>query len=349
MDIEAILTDSFTYAQEALVGKWIRWAIFILFALPFSLIRFVVDPKKIIKGTMINWGAIPWGQIAVLAVLGIILSFFLSGYSVRIYRGIKPAPDFKEWTGLFVDGVKLTVVWFLWILPVMIVLAAGIAAAIASYLFVRVAAPNIALLFLVLMLVLVACILIIIVVLFGILGAVRFARTGSIREGIRVSAILTTIRTMGWLSYIILLIGFIIACVIYAVISRCPDGNPVHRLGPRPYHKPGLHDLHRPVLHACVPAGRTKTGPTGCTGSYGRIINFFFRKHQSQISLRFRNPEFESSRLFATRHEKTIKKAHPDEVGFSLGNFGESYPGLPGINNRVWIDNEKKGRMLLHQ
>ena len=58
-----------------------------------------------------------------------------------------------------------------------------------------------------------------IVLLFGILGAVRFARTGSIREGIRLSAILTTIRTMGWLSYIILLIGFIIACVIYAVIS----------------------------------------------------------------------------------------------------------------------------------
>ena len=55
--------------------------------------------------------------------------------------------------------------------------------------------------------------------LFGILGAVRFARTGSIREGIRFSAILTTIRTIGWLSYIILLIGFVIAMVIYAVIT----------------------------------------------------------------------------------------------------------------------------------
>ena len=46
-----------------------------------------------------------------------------------------------------------------------------------------------------------------------------FARTGSIREGIRFSAILTTIRTIGWLSYIILLIGFFIAMVIYAVIT----------------------------------------------------------------------------------------------------------------------------------
>jgi hypothetical protein len=101
-----------------------------------------------------------------------------------------------------------------------IVLAAGIAIAVASYLSVRMAAaPNVILLLLLLLLLLLGFVLVVIVLLFGILGAVRFARTGSIREGIRLSAILTTIRTMGWLSYIILLVGFIIACVIFAVIS----------------------------------------------------------------------------------------------------------------------------------
>ena len=64
MDIGALLSDSFTYAQEALVGKWTRWAIFILFALPVSLIQFTFDPKTIVTGTEMNWGAIPWGQIA---------------------------------------------------------------------------------------------------------------------------------------------------------------------------------------------------------------------------------------------------------------------------------------------
>ena len=59
----------------------------------------------------------------------------------------------------------------------------------------------------------------IIVMLFGILGAVRFARTGSIREGIRFSAILTTIRTMGWFSYILSLIIFAVIAVIYAIIT----------------------------------------------------------------------------------------------------------------------------------
>lgn len=110
MDIGAILSDSFTYAQEALVGKWTRWAIFILFALPFSLIQFTFDPKTIMTGTTMNWGAIPWGRIALLAGLGFILSFFISGYIVRIYRGAKPAPDFTGWIDLFVDGVKLAVV-----------------------------------------------------------------------------------------------------------------------------------------------------------------------------------------------------------------------------------------------
>ncbi len=220
MDIGALLTDSFSYAQEALVGKWTRWAIFILFALPFSLIQFLFDPKTIMTGTSMNWGAIPWGRIALLAGLGLILSFFLSGYAVRIYRGAKPAPDFTGWTDLFIDGVKLAVVWLLWLLPIFIVMAAACAIAFASFLSTRATAmPNIVLLLFVLLLLLVEFVLFVIVMLFGVLGAVRFARMGSIREGIRFSAILTTIRTMGWLSYILLLIGFVVAMVIYAVIT----------------------------------------------------------------------------------------------------------------------------------
>jgi hypothetical protein len=218
MDIGALLSDSLTYAQEALVGKWTRWAIFILIGLPFSLIQFVFDPKTITTGTTMNWGAIPWGQIAILVGIGFILSFFISGYVVRIYRGAKPAPDFTGWTDLFIDGVKLAIVWLLWFLPLFIVLAAGVAIAFAIYLSAG-AGAQIALMLLILLLLLVWIILTVIIVLFGILGAVRFARTGSIREGIRISQILTTIRTMGWLSYILSLIAFVVAAVIYVVIT----------------------------------------------------------------------------------------------------------------------------------
>ena len=226
MDIGLLVTDSLTYSQEALVGKWTRWAIFVLFALPFSLIRFVFDPKKMMVGTTMNWGAIPWGQIAVLAGIGFILSFFLSGYVVRVYRGTKPAPDFTEWVTLFVDGIKLAIVWLLWFIPLLAVLVAMIAIAFVSFISVKAtaaSAPDITMLLLVLLLLLVEFVLFVIVMLFGILGAVRFARTGSIREGIRFSAILTTIRTMGWLSYILALIVLVVVTVIFFIITAILD------------------------------------------------------------------------------------------------------------------------------
>jgi hypothetical protein len=225
MDIGALLSDSFTYAQEALVGKWARWAIFVLLALPFSLIRFVFDPEKIRAGSEMNWNAIPWVQMALLIGIGIILSFFISGYIVRIYRGVQPAPDFTGWKELFIDGIKLAIVWFLWFLPIFIMLVAGVIVAFASYLSIRATAaqvtpaPDITLLLTVLLLILVGFVLFVIVAFLGILGAVRFARTGSIREGIRVSQILKTIGTMAWLSYILSLIVFVVIAVIYGITT----------------------------------------------------------------------------------------------------------------------------------
>jgi hypothetical protein len=219
MDIEPLLSDSFAYAQEALVGKWTRWAIFILLALPFSLIQFVFDPKKITDGAKFNWEAVPWAQVALLVFVGIIFSFFISGYMVRIYRGTKPAPDFTGWTELFVDGIKLAVVWFLWVLPLFVILAAIAALAIAFFVVSPGAEMNWTFLGILLLLVLVEIVLLVCVVLFGILGAVRFARTGSIREGIHASAILVTIRTIGWVSYLISLIVIAVVCVIYAIIT----------------------------------------------------------------------------------------------------------------------------------
>jgi hypothetical protein len=170
-------------------------------------------------GAKFNWEAVPWGQVALLVLLGIIFSFFLSGYMVRIYRGTKPAPDFTGWAELFVDGIKLAVVWFLWVLPLFIVLAAGAALAIAFFVVSPGAEMNWTILGILLLLVLVEIVLLVCVVLFGILGAVRFARTGSILEGIHVSAILTTIRSIGWVSYLISLLVIAVVCIIYAIIT----------------------------------------------------------------------------------------------------------------------------------
>ena len=272
MDIGALLSDSFTYAQEALVGKWTRWAIFILFALPISLIQFTFDPKTIVTGTEMNWGAIPWGQIAFLAGLGFILSFFISGYTVRIYRGIKPAPDFTGWADLFVDGVKLAVVWFLWFLPI-IVLAAISAVALFSFLStLETAMPNMTLL------------------LSGLSVPCCGVRPLCGRFTVwnpRCSPVCPDGKHPGrdpvfsdpyddqdhWMAVIYHSPHRVCHCHVHLCSHfRYPVCNPIHRLGPRPHYKSVLHDLHRPVLLACVRPGRTATGPPG-TGS---IIHFFF-------------------------------------------------------------------------
>ena len=111
-------------------------------------------------------------------------------------------------------------------------------------------------------------------ILFGILGAVRFARMGSIREGIRFSAILTTIRTMGWLSYFLLLIGFAIAMFIYAVISGILSAIPFIGWVFVLIINPFFMIFTARYLALVYDQGEPKPVPT----STGSMINFFFKK-----------------------------------------------------------------------
>ena len=83
MDYGAIVSDSIGYTRAALVGRWVTWLIFILCSLPFALIQFVVDSKKITAvmiGGTINWEVFPWPQLIVLCLAGILLMFVVSGY-----------------------------------------------------------------------------------------------------------------------------------------------------------------------------------------------------------------------------------------------------------------------------
>ena len=82
MDIGEMLGSSFTYAKEGLVGEWKRWALL--------LISTIIFP-------------------------------FLYGYLLRIYRGAVPAPDPDDWVKMFVDGILMIVIGFIYAIPVIIV------------------------------------------------------------------------------------------------------------------------------------------------------------------------------------------------------------------------------------
>lgn len=222
MNYDVMVKDSLEYAKEALIGKWGRWITFIILALPFALMQFIFDPEKLMNKTTgaFNWELIPWGQLAVLFIIGTLFGFFIAGYIVRVFRGVKPAPDFDEWAGLFIDGLKLNIVWFLWFLPSLVLLIASIGMMVISLGNAKDPDGSMILIFLVCMLLLVvAGILAIIASLYSYLGSVRFARTGSIREGIRFSKVTEMIRGMGWVPYIIALLVLCVISFIFGIIT----------------------------------------------------------------------------------------------------------------------------------
>jgi Protein of unknown function (DUF4013) len=218
MDFENLFNDSIEYTRETFAGHWVRWLIFVLLGgLPSALGRFVIKPDEIITGTTIHWELIPWGSIAALAILGILASFFIAGYIVRIYRGTRPVPDFTGWASLFLDGIKLDIVELVWFLPALVVLLAEIALT-----FGLIFSGNPGLGILALLLIPVGLILFIIAILFAIPGAVRFARTGSMVEGWSFSAIRGILRRIGWVNYIIALILFVIVWIAFNIAVMVP-------------------------------------------------------------------------------------------------------------------------------
>jgi hypothetical protein len=216
MDHSAAVSASIDYTREALIGKWTRWLIFVIFSIPLALLPFVFDFETLAKTTDFSWEQVPWGQVAALVIAGILLSFFLSGYVVRIYRGVQPAPDFNDWANLFLDGLKLQILSIIWILPILIFVLGAVGLSI-----VLLGTPESGSMTLVGVLVavlLISLVFFIVIGLFIPMALVRFARTGSIREGLRFSAISEHIGRIGWGQYIIALIVLVAVTLIYGII-----------------------------------------------------------------------------------------------------------------------------------
>jgi hypothetical protein len=229
MDYGAMLTESFEYAKEALLGKWVRWILFIILGLPFALVKFTIDPNIIVDkatGTF-HPELIHWDQLLILIGAGILFGFFIAGYMVRVYRGTKPAPELDNWAGLFIDGLKLSVVWFLWLLPFLVTMAIVLATVVR--ILSTLTEPSVSILAsagTLLVLLLISFVFAIGAILFGYLGVIRFARTGKIREGLRFSMIREMIHVIGWLPYIIALLVMLVVGfgfgILTSILSNIP-------------------------------------------------------------------------------------------------------------------------------
>jgi hypothetical protein len=212
MDYGEIISDSIDYSKNALIGNRKTWLALIACGLPFALMNFLFGPETM--QTPAYWNDFPWGQLFALLLVGFLLSFLAEGYVVRVLRGISPPPEFDNWVSLFLDGIKVMIVQIIWFIPVAIVFG------ITFFFFAFADAIKGSGLAMpvrigVLLLIVVAIVLTIFLLLCISIAIVRFARTGSIREGIRYSAVIETIRAIGWGSYILALIVLLITAIVY--------------------------------------------------------------------------------------------------------------------------------------
>ncbi len=183
MDFGNMLGDSFEYAKEAVMEKWVKW---ILLAIPFMTQGYSI---QVFKGTkpapeINDWVAnfingiklfivgfvyaIPLIIVAVIFLLGAILAA-MSGMPTG-----DPTPGFAAALGAGLIGVLLFVI------------------------------------------------LLIIILLLLPMAYVRFARTDSFGEAFNISAVLAHIGKIGWVSYIIALIVGIIAIIVIEIIIAIP-------------------------------------------------------------------------------------------------------------------------------
>ncbi len=179
MDFGTMLGESFAYAKDAVIGKWKQWLL--------------------------------------LIVATILLCLPLLGYTVKVLRGDKPAPEVSGWVTLFIDGIKYLVISVIYAIPALVILFVTVGAGVVAGLVGNPAGSmNVAggVLFGLVIFVVVAFIC----ALYGTIGLIRFARTGSVGEGFNFPAIQETIGKIGWGTYIIALIIMGIIQVIIAVV-----------------------------------------------------------------------------------------------------------------------------------
>ena len=153
VNYQRVLEDSFDYTGNILRGGWIRWLQLIACIIVFPL---------------------------------------MYGYFVRIMRG-GPAPEFGGWGRLFLDGLKLLVVYLayvalMFVAAMALVGGAGVLAGQNSPM-AAIAA-------------LVSFVFLVLIWLIAQMAAVRFSKAGSLREAFNIPAVLAQIHRIGWGSYI---------------------------------------------------------------------------------------------------------------------------------------------------
>jgi hypothetical protein len=217
MDYGSLVSDAAQYTKAALFKKPVTWLVFILCSLPFVLINFLYNPKNMVSATgQFQWSNLPWMQIILLGLIGLLLSFVLSGYLVRIFRGTPQPPGFDSFGALYLDGIKLFLVGLVWMIPALVILIASFVMIVFGAM--SRTAPLGTMMTAGFILLMIGLIVLVITLVYMYMGCVRFARTGSMVEAFRISALTATIQTIGWGAYILALVIVAVLLILFGLV-----------------------------------------------------------------------------------------------------------------------------------
>jgi hypothetical protein len=204
MDVSHFVTESAAFTRATLTGKWSRWLTLILLGLPWMLLSSLSESRKIVEGTTIHWNLIPWQEAGLLVVAGILCNLFISGYIVRLLKGNPAPPEFVNWPQLCLDGIKVHVIPLVWMLVPSILALMEYTIASGGLLPGNPWGTSLGSI-LILALLVIQFVIVFIAVQYMIIGAIRYARTGSVREAFALLAIRATLSRIGIVNYFVAL------------------------------------------------------------------------------------------------------------------------------------------------
>jgi hypothetical protein len=219
MDVRYFIAESFAFTRATLWERPSRWLIFILLGLPWTILLSLAESSRIIEGTVIHWSLIPWREAGLLIVTGILCNLLVTGWIVRLLRDNPEPPGFDRPALLCLDGIKASTIPLVWIFVPSVLAYVQFLIAGDDTVTINLQHPDPAAV-LILALLAVQVLIVFIAVQYAMIGAIRFARTGSVREGLAVVEIKRTLDRIGIINYFIALAIVSIVWFLFSLTLR---------------------------------------------------------------------------------------------------------------------------------
>ncbi|OPX63995.1 MAG: hypothetical protein A4E34_01747 [Methanoregula sp. PtaU1.Bin006] len=200
MDVGRFVVESAYFTRATLFSKPSRWLVFILLGLPWAALSSLMESRQILDGNIIHWALVPWREAGLLIGAGVLCNLLVWGWIVRLFRKNPLPPEFDRPLSLCLDGIKAHTIPLVWILVPEILAFIQFTIAGSSTFSIILWPPDPATIQ-ILVLLAVELVLFFYAVQYGLIGMIRFARTGSVREAFAILEIKRTFDRIGFVNY----------------------------------------------------------------------------------------------------------------------------------------------------